>query len=1067
MRKTKNRFLAFLVVFTSIVSFLPVGFSGQEAKAATNSMIDAAVVTQVRVDGYSESTITPRTDSDTNEKIYNTNGYFSSFNITYDSMASKWETYVKSVRTNVDEAVYEQRIAIMEINGITLATKNAQGLAVNSTAGYAKLADMGISIDTAPNINPTSRKGVRINGLPAGVNKITYQVELDVRKAKYTPATTTNNITTEETATIDPVANWVCQTVEPIVIDNGTSFVQSAVDKMTFKTYIGDSEAFTDRDVIDQSKSNANTNTTNNQAPFLYVEDGIPAGGEGSMKLRYSYGFSGKASALKYVLSFNSTNINLSNATIFKKGEKLTLGEDYQIDSTGTQLTGYLTKQDGKAVDLIVIKIDEQNQTGSMARTYALEIRYHQIFQDNDYSMLNANITKLDPTNDSADAYIGKVFKISGNTDGGAAYNVYKGKIYIDSKASMINLDPQLGVSKSNVVYEIHNQYVPSEGAAAIDKGPELHNGKQYIKFNMSAINKNTILLDVKDKEGDKIIARYELEVVIDSSDEFNMDLGVSGTSSGGDWKLTQPGVKSNFIDFTKSRLTYELYPSGLTTDKLSSLNVGLKLIADNNSETGKRSSRNEYIRAWLVNDKDSNNRQEAQESKDNALIIDSSITDPTNASKYKRNYNLQLNGLDKTEKIVVQAYYDQFEYDVDGTIKLKDDNITPVYTSLPLGEKYEIYIPNNYDTSNDPITDVKSSDASLSKLQINGSDILSGSTTTYTTTVAKADTTVKIIPTTTSAKVKSIIATIDGAKDSIDLFSGEEKEISLNSNGKTPIAIEVTAEDGTIKKYTVTIQNSLKGSSANLKNVVLNVGDYNFDSKNDVTKVRVDQNISSIKVTPLAEDAKAKVTVNGQTFLQNPISISLKGSQKTEISIEVRSEDGTMSKTYTLEVYRVSVADWQEENKDPDNDPDEVDQFYDDYNKCWVDLSKYEEWGTVNGKPAYFDKKGRQVKDAWISTGGKNYYLNNLGYRASGWKVDDAGGKTYYLDPSTGEMKKEWMNLNNSWYYLGLNGVMKKGWLNLNNKWYYFTQNGQMIVNQTMYIDDGEYRFGQDGAIY
>ena len=63
--------------------------------------------------------------------------------------------------------------------------------------------------------------------------------------------------------------------------------------------------------------------------------------------------------------------------------------------------------------------------------------------------------------------------------------------------------------------------------------------------------------------------------------------------------------------------------------------------------------------------------------------------------------------------------------------------------------------------------------------------------------------------------------------------------------------------------------------------------------------------------------------------------------------------------------------------------------------------------------------------------------------------------------------MKKGWMNLNNNWYYLQLNGVMQKGWLNLNKKWYYFTPNGQMVINQSMYVDDEVYNFGQDGAIY
>ena len=95
----------------------------------------------------------------------------------------------------------------------------------------------------------------------------------------------------------------------------------------------------------------------------------------------------------------------------------------------------------------------------------------------------------------------------------------------------------------------------------------------------------------------------------------------------------------------------------------------------------------------------------------------------------------------------------------------------------------------------------------------------------------------------------------------------------------------------------------------------------------------------------------------------------------------------------------------------------------------------------------------------------GKLYYLNKSGYRSSGWRTE-SDGKTYYLDPSTGEMRKGWMNQNNSWYYLGPNGVMKTGWLYQNNKWYYFTPNGQMVTNQNMYIDGQVYRFAQDGTM-
>ena len=57
------------------------------------------------------------------------------------------------------------------------------------------------------------------------------------------------------------------------------------------------------------------------------------------------------------------------------------------------------------------------------------------------------------------------------------------------------------------------------------------------------------------------------------------------------------------------------------------------------------------------------------------------------------------------------------------------------------------------------------------------------------------------------------------------------------------------------------------------------------------------------------------------KNFQQSPIIVSLKGTQKTDINIEVKSEDGTTSKTYTLEIYRVDVADWTD-NSDDGNDP-------------------------------------------------------------------------------------------------------------------------------------------------
>ena len=271
-----------------------------------------------------------------------------------------------------------------------------------------------------------------------------------------------------------------------------------------------------------------------------------------------------------------------------------------------------------------------------------------------------------------------------------------------------------------------------------------------------------------------------------------------------------------------------------------------------------------------------------------------------------------------------------------------------------------------------------------------------------------------------------------------------------------------VTAEDGiTSKTYYITVTNDTRSASALLKNVVTDNGDFTFDPDASVNKIRVDQIIKKLKVAPVPTDSKAKVTVNGTKYSGSPITTDLAGSQQTDMEIEVISEDGSDSKTYYFEIYRTDSA-----LEDPDEDTNQDDIFYDEIDDCWVDTSKYEEWGIVKGKDIYFNNKGRQVKEQWIQTKNTWYYLNSKGYKTTGWRKD-VGGKSYYLDPTTGELKKGWVNINSKMYYLGLNGVMQKGWLYLNSKWYYFTPEGEMITNQSMFINDKVYNLGQDGAMY
>lgn len=1030
MSKIKNRFIALLMVFTSIISFLPAGFGGQAALAATIGT-DATTI-QVNITGNATA-LTPRTDTTTTEEIYTTENVQDAFDITLKDVRTTEANLIKEAKDNnkSTSGIIEQNIEIVSINGTDCTT----------TEGKEIIKDIGITISNSENLPSATvkRVGKKISGLPLGVNKIVYKIAITTQDIDYTAEKkdSNGNVTQEEQATPDtPVSTSYAN--QKITIEHATKYVVNKINPMTFKAYVGQASSFNSNDEIEDVTSN-----TNNTVPFLYSTEAKP---DQNMALRYTFDVPDSISTLRYVMVFDQT-MTLEGARVFKNGKEAVEGTEYNIN--GQKLTGNLERL-GQS-DLIVVKLNSANGDASIQKAYAIEIRYNNLSSDKDYSLKEAGITKLDYNDDSSvKAYIGKQFTITNDTSG---FKIYKGNIYIDSRARMISIDPNLIRSKSTVAYVVTNNYVDSAGKTNVKKSI-LKNGKQFVDF-MASTTHNEIQVDVyagsngSISNSSKILARYLLTVNPVAGSQFTMDLGFTSSEN---TYLTQPGVKTNVIDFTSSRRTYDLCFGDLASD-LAGQPVGDPVTV---SFTGTRSDKNEYIRVFFASDVDSNNLKEAQASIDNAPVD----------KVREKSINVSVG---TAKKMVVQAYYDEFTTKtVDGVEQ------TVLKASYPVGDKYVFYLPNNFDNSDNPNPGETSNNAALSSVKIkgytlkdsDGNEGFSSDKFDYSTTVAKEDTNEKITVIAEDDNVKSIVATINNAEESYDLVSGQASELPLSTSGTTTIKIVVTAQDGTTTKtYTIVVTNNKKGSNVNLKNVILNVGDYTFDPAEDTTKVRVDQNVTSIKVTPMPEDSKAKVTVDGTEFLESPISISLKGAQKTEISIKVKSEDGKESKTYTLEVYRVDTADWED---DSDNDdPSESDQFYDEYNECWVDLTKYEEWGTVNGKPAYFDKKSRQVKDAWISTGGKYYYLNNLGYRASGWKVDNADGKTYYLDPTTGEMRKGWMNLNNSWYYLGLNGVMHKGWLYLNGKWYYFTPNGQMVVNQSMYVEGKVYKFGQDGAIY
>jgi len=905
--------------------------------------------------------------------------------------------------------VIEQEVIVTNIDGIEL---NGATLQENNDKLSVIGASIGEGTEQIRDKNNKMKIAIKITNLPLGVNVIKYRIREKTifNKGQQDPSRPTDpnaKINYFQPATDNYFPSKTSS--EQMTIQHANSILQTKIKSMIFDSYL----------VKTKKEYDESTTPKDNKDPFLFTEEGVA---DSNCPLRYNFSVSDAVMTLKYSMTFNG--ITTDNAKIYKNGVEDTIN----ISTNGNTISGYLTNL--ASSDLIVAKV--RDTTENIMKSYAIQLKYSTIASSKDYTLRDAGIKKLYYNADSTvEAYVDKQFYVS-KEDG--VTPSYRGTVHIDKRAQMIAMVPAVGTT-GNIAFKVSNHYDNGQVVSS-----RIINGEStpYVDFNKGTSNQLWIeVYEGKDgnvKEGTSPLAIYKLDVKpIDGTETSTVNFSVDGNSY-----LTQPGRTSEAdkIDFDASRRTYNLNFKDSTTN-----NFYIDLLSPNT--VNKTGVRREYIKVWGGTSTQSDN-----------------VTEIPNSDKDAR-VNVDITNY---KKIIVQAYYDQIEYVIKDGVETTEVKTTTAY---PLGEKYTFYVAKNPDTTDPTVT--KSNDASLANMKasngtIKATDGTSGFSTdktNYTVTVPKIDTSSTVTVTATNSKIKDITATIAETGDEYGLTSGEAFEFPLTSTGTTNINIVVTAEDGvTTKTYTLTIKNDERSASALLKNVITDNGDFTFDADKDPNKIRVDQVINKIKVSPVAEEVNSRITVNGTKYTGSPITIDLKGSQETDMEIKVTSEDGSESKTYSFKIYRTDSA------IDNTNDDNDGDVFYDDIDDCWVDLSKYEEWGTVDGKTVYFNNKGRQVKDKWINTKGVLYYLNSKGYKATGWRKE-VGGKSYYLDPSTGAVKTGWLNQNNKWYYLGLNGVMQKGWLNLNGHWYYFTPEGEMIINQSMYIDDGIYRFGSDGIMY
>ena len=204
------------------------------------------------------------------------------------------------------------------------------------------------------------------------------------------------------------------------------------------------------------------------------------------------------------------------------------------------------------------------------------------------------------------------------------------------------------------------------------------------------------------------------------------------------------------------------------------------------------------------------------------------------------------------------------------------------------------------------PTPSTKSSDATLKRLSASGytlSPSFKANTTSYIVTVPSTATTIKLEGATNHSK-----ATVSGLGN-----------ITLTGN-ETVATIKVTAEDGSVKTYTVKIEKEeqeqeevKKSNDATLKK--LDVSGYTltptFKSNVNNYSMKVKNNITSLNVTAIPNNNEAQVVISGNK--------NWKEGNNT-VTIKVTAEDGTVN-TYIVNVERASSNnDTKTDTKSNDN---------------------------------------------------------------------------------------------------------------------------------------------------
>ena len=227
----------------------------------------------------------------------------------------------------------------------------------------------------------------------------------------------------------------------------------------------------------------------------------------------------------------------------------------------------------------------------------------------------------------------------------------------------------------------------------------------------------------------------------------------------------------------------------------------------------------------------------------------------------------------------------------------------------------------------------------------------------------------------------------------------------------------------------------------AYLKSMYLSDGDIDFLKSKYSYEVNVDENVKEIIIRATPEDDNDLVEINGQSVEEDDNYEKTVSLDKGKNTIEVYVENDDDKATYTLSVFRGKLSASTTSSTQASTSATVNNNLV-----VQSDTKKFNAWQSVDGKWKYIDGTGEVLKTKWWfdKNNGKNYYLKEDGYRATGWLYTN---NNWYYFSENGEMKIGWISLDGNWYYLNKSGVMHTGWLqDSTGKWYYLDDAGKMI---------------------